>query len=373
VEKGKEELEQQSLLVIHHEQDRERILKKHQQQLNVVTGPTHLEKEIVLWNGKHMWIELSNSLLQLPGQPPLLLSIFRDISRRKAAEAELQETHRKLLDISRQAGMAEVATGVLHNVGNVLNSVNVSATLVADALKHSKTSSLRKAANLLREQSDVAQFFANDPRARELPGYLAQLAQHLGSEQELMMGELQSLQTNIGHIKDIVAMQQNYAKVSGVTEKVTVDALVEDALRMNEAALIRHDVKVVRNFTKVPPIIVDKHKVLQILVNLIRNAKYACDDAQRADKQVVVRIGKNDLNVFIDIVDNGVGIPKSNLTRIFEHGFTTRKNGHGFGLHSGALAARELGGALRVLSEGPGCGATFTIELPFHPPQALAA
>ena len=373
VEKEREELEEKSLLIIHHEQDREGILRRHWEILNAVTGPTHLEKEIVLWNGKKMWIEVSNSLLQLPGQSPLLLSLFRDISLRKAAEAELQETHRKLLEISRQAGMAEVATGVLHNVGNVLNSVNVSATLVTDALKHSKTSSLHKAANLLLGQPNLAQFFAHDPRARELPGYLAQLAQHLGSEQELMVNELQSLQTNIGHIKDIVAMQQNYAKVSGVIEKVTLEALVEDALRMNEAALARHDVTVVRNFAEVPPIIVDKHKVLQILVNLIRNAKFACDDAQRADKQLVVRIGKNDLSVFIDVIDNGVGIPKGNLTRIFEHGFTTRKNGHGFGLHSGALAAKELGGALRVLSEGLGCGATFTIELPFHPPQSLAA
>ena len=68
--------------------------------------------------------------------------------------------------------------------------------------------------------------------------------------------------------------------------------------------------------------------------------------------------------VKISVMDNGVGIPCENLTRIFRFGFTTRKNGHGFGLHSGALAAHELGGALRAHSDGLGQGATFTLELP---------
>ena len=69
----------------------------------------------------------------------------------------------------------------------------------------------------------------------------------------------------------------------------------------------------------------------------------------------------------ISVADNGIGIPAENLTRIFAHGFTTRKHGHGFGLHSSALAASEMGGALRVQSDGHGCGATFTIELPLSP------
>ena len=71
----------------------------------------------------------------------------------------------------------------------------------------------------------------------------------------------------------------------------------------------------------------------------------------------------------ISYIDNGIGIPADNLTRIFGHGFTTRKEGHGFGLHSGALAAKELGGALTVESDGPGKGATFTLEFPIQRPK----
>jgi signal transduction histidine kinase len=114
----------------------------------------------------------------------------------------------------------------------------------------------------------------------------------------------------------------------------------------------------------VPPITVDKHKVLQILVNLVRNAKYACDESGRSDKLLTLRIEGAPGGVRICVIDNGVGIPAENMSRLFTHGFTTRVDGHGFGLHSGALAAQELGGSLRVMSDGPGLGATFVLELP---------
>jgi signal transduction histidine kinase len=159
-------------------------------------------------------------------------------------------------------------------------------------------------------------------------------------------------------------MQQGYAKASGVVESLRVQDLVEDALSMNNGALTLHNVKVVRDFADVPPILTEKHKVLQILVNLIRNAKHACDDSDNAERQITLGVANGDEWIKISVVDNGVGIPAENLTRIFNHGFTTRKGGHGFGLHSSALAAKEMGGALVVFSEGVGHGASFTLELP---------
>jgi C4-dicarboxylate-specific signal transduction histidine kinase len=259
-----------------------------------------------------------------------------------------------------------VATNVLHNVGNVLNSVNVSATLVSEQVRKSKTVNLIKLAALVQEhQHDLAAFLASDPKGMQVPGYLAGLAAQLTQEQAGVLKELQSLSANIEHIKDVVAMQQNYSKTCGVTETIAVTEMVEDALRMNEAALARHDVQVVREYSETPPVVVEKHKVLQILVNLIRNSKYALDEGGRPDRQLTVRVDKNGGDfVRVAIIDNGVGIPSENLTRIFEHGFTTRKKGHGFGLHSGALAAKELGGTLIARSDGPGRGATFVLELP---------
>ncbi len=294
--------------------------------------------------------------------------ISKDITALKEAEEKLDQTHRQLVDASRQAGMAEVATSVLHNVGNVLNSVNVSSSVIGEKIRKSKATSLSKVVALIKEhENNLGDFFANDPKGKQLPGYLASLATHLAQEQQEILEEVKSLAGNIMHIKDIVATQQNYAKTIGVAENLPVVGLVEDAMQLNKGALTRHNIKIVRDFADVPPVLTEKHKVLQILVNLIRNAKYACDDRGENDKQITIRIFNGDGKIKIAIVDNGIGIAPENLTRIFNHGFTTRKEGHGFGLHNGALVARELGGSLSAFSEGPGRGATFTLELPINP------
>jgi PAS domain S-box-containing protein len=296
--------------------------------------------------------------------------VFTDITQRKQAEFELEQMHKQLLGTSRQAGMAEVATSVLHNVGNVLNSVNISSTLVSERVRKSKVANLSKVVAMLNEHAtDLGDFLTNDPKGKQLPGYLGQLSEHLMGEQISVLEELKLLHKNIEHIKDIVVMQQSYAKISGVVETVQISGLVEDALRMNLGALQRHGVEVLRQYEDVPLMDVEKHKILQILVNLVRNAKYACDESLRIDKLMTLRVTRNNGKVQISIIDNGIGIPSENLTRIFNHGFTTRKEGHGFGLHSAALAATELGGSLSVHSDGPGEGACFTLELPYTPHQ----
>jgi len=306
----------------------------------------------------------------LAGDPPNGAVVMHlDITERKDAELQLAQTHKALLDASRQAGMAEVATNILHNVGNVLNSVNISASLVMDSVRNSRAASLAKVVALLREhEANLGSYLTRDARGQHIPAFLEQLAQEWQAQQQAMVKELESLRANIDHIKEIVAMQQGYAKVYGATEIVNVADLVEYSLRLNEGDLIKQQVQVVREFAEVPPICVEKHKLLQILVNLVRNAKHACDDLESGKKLITLRIAQVDDRVRISVSDTGVGIAPEKLTRIFVHGFTTRKDGHGFGLHSGALAATELGGSLSAHSEGPGKGATFTLELPQQPP-----
>jgi len=299
-------------------------------------------------------------------------SLEKEIDERKKMQSEIERVHRELLQASRLAGMAEVATGVLHNVGNVLNSVNVSTTLVTERIKKSKVSSVGRIAALLKENgADLGKFMTHDPKGQRLPSYLSDLSVQLSREQGEALEELSALHKNLDHIKDIVAMQQSYARVAGVTTREDVVSLFEDALRMDEAALIRHNIRLVRDFGEsLPQITVDRHKVVQILVNLIRNAKHACNDARREDKQMILRVNNGAGRIKFSVSDNGVGIPPENLTRIFSHGFTTRRDGHGFGLHSGALAAKEMGGELCVQSEGTNKGATFTLDLPLHPPAS---
>ena len=297
--------------------------------------------------------------------------ISKDITAIKETEAQLEQVHIQLLDTSRKAGMAEIATNVLHNVGNVLNSVNISTGLVIESMKRSKVAGLARVVALLKEhEQDLGAFMTEDSRGKHVPAHLAQLAERLGADQETIVAELDSLRKNVEHIKEIVAMQQNYARVGGVKEVVNVVGLVEDGLRMNEDALSRHGVEVTREYGEVPPVNGEKHKILQILVNLLRNAKHACQESDHAEKRLTVRVENCKGRIRISVIDNGVGITSKNLTRIFNHGFTTRKEGHGFGLHSGALAAKEMGGSLTAYSEGPGRGAAFLLELPLTPNES---
>ena len=279
---------------------------------------------------------------------------------------ELKDTQSELLDTARLAGMAEIATNVLHNVGNVLNSVNISADLLTRKLRTSKSIGLGKAVQMMNEhEHDLGDFITVDEKGKLLPGYLNQLVKALGAEQQSMTDELAQLTKSVDHIKDIVSTQQSYAGASSLAESLNISDLLEDALRMNSGALTRHHVTVVKDFSDVPAVMADKHRLLLILINLISNAKYAMSNMDDRARKMTLSVKFIDNSILqISVKDEGEGIAPENMTRIFAHGFTTRKDGHGFGLHSCALAAIEMNGHLSAYSDGPGKGATFTLEMP---------
>ena len=280
----------------------------------------------------------------------------------------LRKTQADLVAAARSAGMAEIATNVLHNVGNVLNSVNVSAGLILSRVRASKVDGLARTVQLMSEHADdLGTFLAADPKGKMLPGYLVQLAPLLAAEQRAVVDELVALGKSVDHIKEIIAAQQAHAGASGLIEAIRIHEVVEDALRMNAGGLARHQVVMQSDMTRIPELPLDRGRVLQVLMNLVRNARQAmeavADDRAKLmlDAEIV-----GDQTLRIRVADTGVGIVPENLTRVFVHGFTTKKDGHGFGLHSAAIAAREMGGTLAVHSDGPGSGATFTLELPIR-------
>ncbi len=297
----------------------------------------------------------------------LLASMVR---RQARITQDLRDAQSALVRAARDAGRAEIATNVLHNVGNVLNSVNVSAQVVAGRMKASRTQGLSRVAQLLdAHQGDLATYLSQDEKGKLLPAYLGQLAQAVETEQAELTQELQSLVRNIDHIKEVVATQQDYAGASTVLESASLPELVEDAVRLDQHALARAGVTVVREFENVPPAPLDRGQIVQILLNLVSNARHAMEHTDGA-RRLTLRVGCDREGLLVSVRDEGEGIPASNLTRIFSHGFTTRPQGHGFGLHGSALAAGAMGGALTAHSEGVGRGATFTLWLPL---EAMAA
>jgi C4-dicarboxylate-specific signal transduction histidine kinase len=293
--------------------------------------------------------------------------IDAEIAARRRAEDELARTQAQLFQVSRQAATAELVNNVLHNVGNVLVSLNVSASLIADRVGDSKVSQVARVVALLREhKGDLENFLVKDDRGKRIPEFLAQLAEVLHREQEDLLQEVGSLRTNLDRICEIVATQQGSTKLAGNRSVVDPRELVEECLRLGFDQR-NGGIEIIRDFSDVPSLVIEKHKVMEILENLLLNAHSACIESGRLDPRLTIRVAHCDRYVSIGVSDNGVGIPPENLPRIFTHGFTTKKDGHGFGLHSGALAARELGGLLRVHSDGRGCGATFTLDLPLAP------
>jgi PAS domain S-box-containing protein len=335
-----------------------------------------VEVQVKRRDGTPFWVSaVVRAILDDRGEVRHYEGTVSDITSRRRAEAEREELQGRLLLMSRQAGMAEVATGVLHNVGNVLNSINVSATLVSERVRQSKLDGLVRAMAMLKAHADdLAGFLVHDDRGRQVPQYLLRLSEHLAVEQQEILGELESLVQNLEHIKRIVTMQQSYARVAGVNEAVTVPDLIEDSIKLVADSLERHHVRVVRQFAELPQVNVDKHHLLQVLLNLLSNAKQAMRGTTGA-RVLTIRTGPamDADRWFIEVTDTGCGIAPENLTRIFSHGFSTKEDGHGFGLHSSALAARAMGGSLTARSNGSETGATFTLDLPLVTPPVLAA
>lgn len=273
----------------------------------------------------------------------------------------------QLVDTARTAGKAEIAINVLHNVGNVLNSLNVSINVLSQKAGDSKAIKLTRLAKLVEEhRENIADFLTNDPRGKNVPNYLIQLASALETEVATIQHELGIMTEDIDHVKSVIAAQQTHAKSNNIVEEVYLHELCQTALNIvgNERSESKLEI-----INEVPADIVienDKHRLLDIILNLISNAIDAIDDQnpEIGLLTIVAEVLPDSKTVEFRVKDNGSGIAPENLERLFRHGFTTKTNGHGFGLHSCANAAHVLGGNLSLTSPGLGHGALATLTLP---------
>lgn len=300
-------------------------------------------------------------------------TLEQNVRERDEANEELKQTQTKLIETSRKAGMADIANGVLHNIGNVLNSLNVSAAVAHEKLQTFPVTRLEQVAELLEShQDDIAHFMTGTSQGQKLPRFLAMLVDRMDVEQKAIGAEIRLITKHIDHIKDIVSAQQSLAGTKGVVESCEVSELFEDALQFLGESVKRHHIELIRDYAPLAPVKTEKAKLIQMLVNLIKNAKESVLQHGGEVAQVTVRTLQVDSDhVGFQVADTGVGISQDQLTRVFSQGFTTKPDGNGFGLHASANLASELGGSLNVTSEGLGCGATFTIVIPHE--KTLAA
>jgi signal transduction histidine kinase len=283
----------------------------------------------------------------------------------------LRDAQAQLVEAARRAGMAEIAGFVLHNVGNVLNHLGVATERLTELTRGgaTRTAHLERAMRLLTEhQGRLAEYLTSDPKGLLLPEYLRRATSALLDQQEALRRESEIIAKGLDHVRNIVNIQERYAGFSVLAELVTPRDLLEDAVRMNAEGLETMGVQVTRELVDLPPAMLDRHKIVQILLNLLSNAQHALAARPDASRRLILRMELDGRRQLVyAVADNGEGIARENLARIFASGFSTRGGGHGLGLHGSANLAAEMRGSLRAESEGAGRGATFTLRVPFSP------
>jgi signal transduction histidine kinase len=289
-----------------------------------------------------------------------------EIDQRREAQAKLAELNARIGETARQAGKAEVANSVLHNVGNVLNSLNASGTVLSEQIHNSRLSDLPRAIALLREnQGNAGVWLDQTTQGKQWREFMELLATAWVKERESSLRELAILNTSIQHIRELVERQQDFAGNSQVVEEVTVEQVLKECMKIEDSALREAGITVKQYDCGGLRVSVDRVKLMQILVNLFRNAREAMTSTAANTRVLGISCAERSETEFeIRVSDTGCGIAPEHRARFFSHGFTTKPDGHGFGLHSSALAARELGGSLSVESQGLGCGSTFVLRLP---------
>jgi len=294
--------------------------------------------------------------------------VLRDITQRKMAEKQLEDAQGQIVKAAHTSGMAEIATGVLHNIGNILNSVNLSAEELSRYIGALRIGNLLKANAMLEaHQDDMSNFLTNDPKGQRLPEYYIKFGNLLKVSFSKMKDEVDALVEKATMMREVIQTQQTYARASFYIEEFDINTIIDNALKVQASSLQRHNVNVTKlNGKNIPICKGQRSKLLQVITNIIKNAAEAMigNDDRGKDKQLIFEISRLGDMVKVIIIDNGFGIAKENLDKVFNHGFTTKSDGHGFGLHASANSMTEMHGSLMVESDGDNSGARFILHIP---------
>lgn len=327
-----------------------------------------LELKIVRNDDTYLPVEVSISEIEM-NEKKYTISVLRDISIHIEHQIVLKkeiELQRQLVDAARGAGMMQVATSVLHNVGNVLNSVNIGLKKLEESFAQSNMHNLPKIASMIGQNRDnLDHFLTKDEKGKYVIDYILKLGEYWQKESESTLSELKYILNKLQHIKNIINTQQAVSHLTSIKENIEINRLIGDFLYLHHKDI--QELNIIFEFkpNPIPVMSIERSKFLQILENLIRNSIDALKEKNGMKKIIISTNEVQKGLIEIVVEDNGCGIDPNNLLKIFSFGYTTKAEGHGFGLHGSSLLAKELGGQLTAYSTGLGQGAKFTLTIPY--------
>lgn len=286
-----------------------------------------------------------------------------ELEKQKAnLEETLSELH-ETKDAFKES--SQIASGVLHNVGNLLNSINTSSSIIQDIIYRSVISRYTKANELLRANiNNIEEFIINNPKGKKLLNYYLELENSFLDEKNKLNDNTNRLIEKVAAVKETITAQQRSAKGLGFIEELSLKTLLEDSIRLQTESIESHGIIIHKNFNELPNIKIEKAKLFQILLNLYKNAKESILEAQAQEKIITIALTKDEHSAYIKVSDTGLGIDPEKINKLFSYGFTTKSEGHGFGLHSCANYMEGMSGKIWAESEGLGKGATFILQIP---------
>lgn len=299
-----------------------------------------------------------------------LFELNRDLEHRvKLRTQQLYETQRKLLREAHAAGINQVTTEILHNVGNIVNSIGLSIDVMKDSFTEDEFNQFKEVMRILEQKI----------QHRDLNGLEAilEFVRVFGTKTQRDMNSLksvlESLEKFVVHLRRLTEVQKLQLPNVPYEAEVNLDLLIQDSLHL--AGLNGPDnfgVEVHPGIKKIGRFISDEHRLMQIFVNLLVNAKHAVFASRPQDRKIAILARVVGQSLVLTIEDNGCGIKKEDLRNLFQAGFTTKAEGNGLGLHNSANQIRFLGGEIGVFSYGESQGAIFTIRLPYRTDSRVA-
>lgn len=294
-----------------------------------------------------------------------LIDFLQGLSQQLGIFIEREQAQLALKKMARQAGRAEITASILHNVGNLLSPITSGISFLKEKIYHQSFENLYQIVTLLNENKKLlGPFFSEDEKGKHIIEYLTLYAKQNEIKKEDLISEINSLAKNFSLVRTFIDKQLTGEKAPRITEPTNISEVLSTILAIYNDKIQKLQIKTFTKNKVATRVNTDNFKLEEILAHLVLNAIESLAKTNQTDKFIKITATKEQEMLIVKVCDNGTGISSTNISHIFDFGYTTKGIKSGFGLQASQIAAKDLGGTLEAFSKGLNRGATFTLKIP---------